>query len=159
MKLKSVVFHQGVKLWDGNLFNTVNEGQYKSLGIIDIELVDHLVMVTCSGQPETIVVPTTNMRHGSMCRKDEVEADPRPDLTQLPNKMPVEPEADITIEDKAVLAEFADKLKHKAEDMPVTATKDAKTQSEVPVPAFSADKYKGKQPEEKVKKPAKTKKA
>jgi hypothetical protein len=58
MKLKTAVFYQSVKNWDGNESNT-----FKELPNQVIELEDHLVKVSIEGRKEVIVVPTANLRY------------------------------------------------------------------------------------------------
>lgn len=57
MKLKTVVFYQSVKSWDGNEMNTFKESESQI-----IELEDHLVKMTREGSKDVIIVPTANMR-------------------------------------------------------------------------------------------------
>lgn len=65
MKLKSVVFYQGVKLWDGNLYATVQSGDVNGrMKGVSIDLVDHIVTVSKEGEGTAIVVGTANMRNG-----------------------------------------------------------------------------------------------
>ena len=62
MRLKNVVFYQGVKLWDGNLFQTVVEGKNKGNLDVRIDIESHMISLTCPTQEEVIVVGTSNMR-------------------------------------------------------------------------------------------------
>lgn len=62
MRLKSVIFYQGVKLWDGNLYQTVQEGINRKIEDVQISIKDHLVMLTCRLSDEMIIVGTSNMR-------------------------------------------------------------------------------------------------
>lgn len=59
MRLKTVEFYQSVRLWSNQETKTVKESDG-----IEINLVDHLVLLSMEGQEETIVVPTANLRHG-----------------------------------------------------------------------------------------------
>lgn len=58
MKLKTAVFYQSVKNWDGNESNT-----FKADPTQVIELEDHLVKVSKEGRKEVIIVPTANLRY------------------------------------------------------------------------------------------------
>jgi len=62
MQLNSVVFYQGVKLWDNNLYNTVVSGKNKQLTGITVELKDHLLFLRSENHGNVIVVGTANMR-------------------------------------------------------------------------------------------------
>ena len=57
MKLKSAIFYQSVKNWDGNESNT-----FKASPEQIIELEDHLVKVSKEGSKDVIIVPTANLR-------------------------------------------------------------------------------------------------
>ena len=59
MRLKTVEFYQSVRLWSNQETKTVKESDG-----VEINLEDHLVMLSMEGQDETIVIPTANMRHG-----------------------------------------------------------------------------------------------
>lgn len=59
VRLKTVEFYQSVRLWSNQETKTVKESDG-----IEINLEDHLVMLSMEGQEETIVIPTANMRHG-----------------------------------------------------------------------------------------------
>jgi hypothetical protein len=62
MKLKTVVFYQGVKLWDNNLYQTVQAGKNRQLTDVTIELKEHVVYVRSPDYDEVIIVGTSNMR-------------------------------------------------------------------------------------------------
>lgn len=136
MKLKSVIFYQGVKLWDGNLYGTVQEGTNKGNQNVTITLKDHLVTLETPDSEEIVIVGTANMREArgfrlSVGNESVLDADSSKVSTSSQDIHTVE--EDITTEDKSALEEFAGKLSRKAKAMPVTAVKDAKTQKETPI--------------------------
>lgn len=69
MRLKTVVFYQGVKLWDGNLFQTVQEGPNKGNKNVTISIENHVVTLECEGKSEVIIVGTSNMREARYWRE------------------------------------------------------------------------------------------
>lgn len=74
MKLKSVEFYQSVRLWDNSEYKSVHSGERFS-----VNLVDHLVLISCEGEADTVVVPTANMRHGKIGPEEKQEPiDPTP---------------------------------------------------------------------------------
>lgn len=62
MRLSSVVFYQGVKLWDNNLYNTVLDGKNKNIQEVTIRLKEHLLYLYSKDHDKVIIVGTANMR-------------------------------------------------------------------------------------------------
>lgn len=61
MKLKSVVFYQSVRLWDGTEAKTVNE----QAGGVEIDLREGIVTLYKPGEKNLLIIPTANMRMGT----------------------------------------------------------------------------------------------
>lgn len=79
MRLKTVEFYQSVRLWNNQerkTIDSISEG-------LDIDLVDHLVMLSNPEQEDVIVVPTANLRHGRMAKDPAFPEGFLPDLTEL----------------------------------------------------------------------------
>ena len=99
MRLSSVIFYQGVKLWDGNMYGTVKEGVNGRMDNISIELVDHIITLTKAGESMEIVVGTANMRNGTIVKHGAVVEDPtfghspaHDEITEHPLEIQPEPE-------------------------------------------------------------------
>lgn len=145
MKLKTVVFYQAVKLWDGNSTLTVNEGNNKRLEKVTIDIKDHMITLECPTESEIIVVGTSNMREARYCRQ--------PSSARQATSEEVK--------------EFNNELKNtkiSSEDL-LTSAKSVVTEKEsedlvAPVPAgFDPSRYAGKQTPAKVTKPVSNKSA
>jgi peptidase E len=85
MKLKTAVFYQSVKNWDGNESNTFKHDPTQI-----IELEDHLVKVSKEGRRDVIIVPTANLRYATA---DYLEAykivEPQPsNLSEIASSSP-----------------------------------------------------------------------
>ena len=66
MRLRTIEFYQSVRLWNNSERKTIDEGSSPGVENLELSLVDHLVILTCSNHPDAIIVPTANMRHGKM---------------------------------------------------------------------------------------------
>lgn len=99
MRLSSVIFYQGVKLWDGNMYGTVKEGVNGRIDGVSIDLTDHIITLSKTGESMEIVVGTANMRNGTIVKHGAVVEDPtvghspaHEEITEHPLEIHPEPE-------------------------------------------------------------------
>lgn len=82
MKLKTAIFYQSVKNWDGNESNT-----FKEMPNQIIELEDYLVKVSMEGKKEVIIVPTANLRYAVADYQEAFYLIPKPvDVPSIDNE-------------------------------------------------------------------------
>lgn len=168
MRLKTVVFYQGVKLWDGNLFQTVHEGDgNRNNKGVTISLENHVVTLECEGKSEIIIVGTSNMREARYWREPsprlptpkEMESfnreSKRPD-TEHGNTLAGISSTESGLSSKEVGVLGSPESGDQAGNPSDAAENDG---GAAPVtPAFDPKKYAGKTAEPKVTKPSKAKK-
>lgn len=137
MRLKSVVFYQAVKLWDGKLLQTINDGKNNTIDNVTITLQDHMITLQCPTQAEVIIVGTSNMREARYWREPSSE-----------------PKA-ITEHNGDIDSNAQPGGDHGASsDSPAEGSLPEKTEAPS---GFDPRKYAGKQPEPKLARPAKAK--
>ena len=136
MKLKSVIFYQGVKLWDNNMYATVLSGKNGLLEEVTITIENHLVTLSCPKYPDVVIVGTSNMRCAN-ATKEEVEVS-FPEATDLEA-----PSAPKIVENIPVITE------------PGPNTGNTEKRADALSGGFDSSKYAGKPAEPVVEKPAK----